>query len=84
MPITLDRSLSARRSSSPTVEQSNLRGLFPFSFGLPASALVLSSVIDLTLLPVSRSYQSLATIPFCWGHDPVMKTAWPGAVKVGT
>src|SRR5207253_1268671 len=84
MPITLDRSLSANLSSSPTEEQSNLRGLLPFSFGLPASMLVLSSVTDLTFLPVSRSYQSLAMIPFSEGQDPVMKTACPGAVKVGT
>ena len=84
IPITFDRSLSARRSSSPTVEQSNRRGLFPFSLGLPPSTRALSSLIDFTLVPVARSYHSLATIPFCCGHEPVMKTAWPGAVKVGT
>src|SRR5216684_1267469 len=84
IPITFDRSPSARRNSSPTVEHNRRRGPFPFSLGLPASIMVLSSVIDLTFLPVSRSYHSLATIPVCEGEAPVINTAWPGAVNVGT
>ena len=82
--MTFERSLSASFSSSPTVEHKRRRGLLPESFGFPAMPLVVSSVIDLTLRPVSCSYQSFAMMPVCDGHAPVMNTAWPGAVNVGT
>src|SRR5687768_8368405 len=78
MPITFVSSPPPDRSSSPTVGHNKRLGLWPLSPASPSEVTVLS-VTELTFKPVSRSNQSLPTIPFCLGHEPVIIAACPGA-----
>src|ERR1043165_990621 len=80
IPMTFERSLVTRRSSSPTVELSNRFGLTPGSFGSPPRIFTESSVTLVMRLPVGRSSHSLAMIPDSDGYAPVIIVAWPGAV----
>src|SRR5215218_1610937 len=71
-PITLARSLVARRSSSPTVEHIKREGLAAGSFGLPPSSFTESSKTLVILLPLGRSSHSLPMIPDSAGYAPVI------------
>src|SRR5262249_40963774 len=71
-PITFERSLVKRRSSSPTVELSRRRGLAPASPASPPSSFTASSVTLVMRFPVGRSSHSLATIPDSAGQAPVI------------
>ena len=84
MPIARERPESEILSSSPTVLTSSRRGEAPPSPApAPPRIFTASSETLVTDLPVSRSNQSLPTMPLIDGVAPLRNVLWPIAVTVG-
>src|ERR1044072_2963754 len=75
-PITFERPLVTRRSSSPTVELRRRFGLAPASPGSPPRTFTSVSVRLVVLLRVAGSSQSLAMMPDTAGNAPVIMVEW--------
>ena len=69
-------------SSSPIVLTSRRRGEAEVRMPTPPTRKVLASLTLVTMPPVSRSYQSLATMPLIEGGAPLRKVECPTAVTV--
>ena len=80
-PITLERLLVARRSSSPMVVTHRLRGdILPALLSEP-TGLTVSSAVQYTTFP---SFTKLfPAIPWMEGTEPVQIEEWPMAVTEG-